>query len=95
MYRKIESISQVYEEVAQLFKSHNDLLEQFTYFLPDSTQQAGQGTGGRGRGGRGAGGRAARQQAGQVTQNRRKQKGGVVYDQAQQDEITEEKKAAQ
>ena len=95
MYRKnLKSISQVYEEVAQLFKSHNDLLEQFTYFLPDSTQQAGQGTGGRGRGGRGAGGRAARQQAGQVTQNRRKQKGGVVYDQAQQDEITEEKKAA-
>ena len=95
MYRKnLKSISQVYEEVAQLFKSHNDLLEQFTYFLPDSTQQAGQGTGGRGRGGRGAGGRAARQQAGQVTQNRRKQKGGVVYDQAQQDEITEEKRAA-
>ena len=41
MYRKnLKSISQVYEEVAQLFKSHNDLLEQFTYFLPDSTQQA-------------------------------------------------------
>ena len=33
MYRKnLKSISQVYEEVAQLFKSHNDLLEQFTYF---------------------------------------------------------------
>jgi len=36
MYRKnLKSISQVYEEVATLFKSHNDLLEEFTYFLPD------------------------------------------------------------
>ena len=34
MYRKnLKSISQVYEEVATLFKSHNDLLEEFTYFL--------------------------------------------------------------
>jgi histone deacetylase complex regulatory component SIN3 len=24
-------------QVAQLFKSHSDLLEEFTYFLPDST----------------------------------------------------------
>jgi len=94
MYRKnLKSISQVYEEVAQLFKSHNDLLEQFTYFLPDSTQQAGQGATGRGRGGRGAGAKAARAQQA-PGQNRRKQKGGVVYDQAQQDEITEEKRAA-
>lgn len=94
MYRKnLKSISQVYEEVAQLFKSHNDLLEQFTYFLPDSTQQAGQGATGRGKGGRGAGAKAARAQ--QVPgQNRRKQKGGIVIDQAQQDEITEEKRAA-
>ena len=43
MYRKnLKSISQVYEEVATLFKSHNDLLEEFTYFLPDfSTPAAG------------------------------------------------------
>ena len=43
MYRKnLKSISQVYEEVAMLFKSHNDLLEEFTYFLPDfSTPAAG------------------------------------------------------
>ena len=41
MYRKnLKSISQVYEEVAQLFKTHNDLLEEFTYFLPDSTTPA-------------------------------------------------------
>ena len=34
MYRKnLKTISQVYDEVAQLFKSHNDLLEEFTYFL--------------------------------------------------------------
>jgi histone deacetylase complex regulatory component SIN3 len=37
MYRKEEkSISDVYEEVAQLFKHHPDLLEEFTHFLPDS-----------------------------------------------------------
>tara|TARA_B100001142_G_C14346217_1_gene660105 strand:- start:2091 stop:5489 length:3399 start_codon:yes stop_codon:yes gene_type:complete len=36
MYRKnLKSISQVYEEVARLFRSHTDLLEEFTYFLPD------------------------------------------------------------
>ena len=41
MYRKnLKSIFQVYEEVATLFKSHNDLLEEFTYFLPDSTTPA-------------------------------------------------------
>ena len=51
MYRKnLKTISQVYEEVAQLFKSHNDLLEEFTYFLPDSTQPAA-GKKGRSRGG--------------------------------------------
>jgi paired amphipathic helix protein Sin3a len=51
MYRKnMKSISQVYEEVAQLFKSHSDLLEEFTYFLPDSTQPAA-GKKGRSRGG--------------------------------------------
>lgn len=37
MYRKEEkSIAEVYEEVAQLFKHHPDLLEEFTHFLPDS-----------------------------------------------------------
>ena len=51
MYRKnLKTISQVYEEVAQLFKSHADLLEEFTYFLPDSTQPA---AGKKGRGARG------------------------------------------
>jgi len=53
MYRKnLKTISQVYEEVAQLFKSHADLLEEFTYFLPDSTQPA---AGKKGRGVRGVG----------------------------------------
>jgi paired amphipathic helix protein Sin3a len=53
MYRKnLKSISQVYEEVATLFKTHNDLLEEFTYFLPDfSTPGAGKkGAKGRGKG---------------------------------------------
>jgi paired amphipathic helix protein Sin3a len=59
MYRKnLKSISQVYEEVATLFKSHNDLLEEFTYFLPDfSTPAAGKKGArmpGRGKGGMGA-----------------------------------------
>jgi paired amphipathic helix protein Sin3a len=37
MYRKEEkSISEVYDEVAQLFRHHPDLLEEFTHFLPDS-----------------------------------------------------------
>ena len=91
MYRKnLKSISQVYEEVAQLFKSHNDLLEQFTYFLPDSTQQAG---------GKGAksGGRGAKGIRSQPVipggQNRRKQK-GEIHNQAHEDEMTEERKAA-
>eukprot|EP00232_Nephroselmis_pyriformis_P019508 CAMPEP_0182880668 /NCGR_PEP_ID=MMETSP0034_2-20130328/16687_1 /TAXON_ID=156128 /ORGANISM="Nephroselmis pyriformis, Strain CCMP717" /LENGTH=677 /DNA_ID=CAMNT_0025013665 /DNA_START=122 /DNA_END=2152 /DNA_ORIENTATION=+ len=43
MYRKGQkSISQVYDEVALLFQSHTDLLEEFTYFLPDSTAPANQ-----------------------------------------------------
>ena len=38
MYRKEEKgITEVYEEVAQLFKHHQDLLEEFTHFLPDSS----------------------------------------------------------
>ncbi len=38
MYRKEEkSISEVYDEVALLFRHHPDLLEEFTHFLPDST----------------------------------------------------------
>ena len=37
MYRKgLKTISQVYEEVALLFKSHDDLLREFTFFLPES-----------------------------------------------------------
>ncbi|EFJ52117.1 hypothetical protein VOLCADRAFT_56211 [Volvox carteri f. nagariensis] len=39
MYRKGQkTINQVYDEVAVLFRSHPDLLEEFTYFLPDGTQ---------------------------------------------------------
>ncbi|BFI09258.1 paired amphipathic helix protein Sin3a [Marchantia polymorpha subsp. ruderalis] len=38
MYRKgNKSISEVYQEVATLFSEHADLLEEFTYFLPDSS----------------------------------------------------------
>eukprot|EP00250_Pteridium_aquilinum_P006099 c16080_g2_i1 orf=598-3312(+) len=38
MYRKgNKSISEVYQEVAALFKDHQDLLEEFTCFLPDSS----------------------------------------------------------
>jgi histone deacetylase complex regulatory component SIN3 len=41
MYRKEEkSISEVYDEVAQLFRHHPDLLEEFTHFLPDSAPPA-------------------------------------------------------
>ena len=37
MYRKEEkSINEVYDEVAQLFRHHQDLLDEFTHFLPDS-----------------------------------------------------------
>lgn len=37
MYRKGQkSIAQVYEEVALLFRNHDDLLREFTYFLPDN-----------------------------------------------------------
>ena len=36
MYRKGQkSITNVYDEVAVLFRNHNDLLTEFTYFLPD------------------------------------------------------------
>ncbi|PSC76597.1 Paired amphipathic helix isoform C [Micractinium conductrix] len=53
MYRKGQkSINMVYEEVALLFRNHDDLLREFTYFLPDNTPPLG----GPGRGaGRGAG----------------------------------------
>eukprot|EP01018_Ginkgo_biloba_P002349 Gb_35988 [translate_table: standard] len=41
MYRKgNKSISEVYQEVASLFQDHQDLLEEFTYFLPDSSGSA-------------------------------------------------------
>ena len=42
MYRKnLKSISQVYEEVAQLFRNHRDLLEEFKFFLPENSVQPG------------------------------------------------------
>lgn len=38
MYRKnLKTINNVYEEVAVLFRNHQDLLDEFTYFLPDNT----------------------------------------------------------
>ncbi|XP_010553645.1 PREDICTED: paired amphipathic helix protein Sin3-like 5 isoform X2 [Tarenaya hassleriana] len=38
MYRKeSKSISEVYQEVTLLFQDHEDLLEEFAYFLPDSS----------------------------------------------------------
>eukprot|EP00245_Coleochaete_scutata_P002928 TRINITY_DN14179_c0_g1_i2.p1 TRINITY_DN14179_c0_g1~~TRINITY_DN14179_c0_g1_i2.p1 ORF type:complete len:1452 (-),score=385.29 TRINITY_DN14179_c0_g1_i2:688-5043(-) len=38
MYRKgNKTIIEVYHEVATLFKDHSDLLEEFTYFLPDTS----------------------------------------------------------
>jgi len=44
MYRKGQkTISQVYSEVATLFKDHSDLLEEFEYFLPDNTAPGGGG----------------------------------------------------
>ncbi|KAK9125519.1 hypothetical protein Scep_014365 [Stephania cephalantha] len=41
MYRKeSKSITEVYEEVANLFHEHQDLLEEFTHFLPDNSAGA-------------------------------------------------------
>ncbi|CAI0379576.1 unnamed protein product [Linum tenue] len=41
MYRKDnKSITEVYEEVATLFKDHHDLLREFTHFLPDNSASA-------------------------------------------------------
>jgi hypothetical protein len=41
MYRKgMKTIANVYEEVALLFRNHEDLLREFTYFLPDNTPPA-------------------------------------------------------
>ncbi|KNA15721.1 hypothetical protein SOVF_095600 isoform A [Spinacia oleracea] len=38
MYRKEnKTISEVYQEVAALFRDHRDLLEEFTHFLPDTS----------------------------------------------------------
>lgn len=38
MYRKEnKTISEVYQEVAALFREHSDLLEEFTHFLPDTS----------------------------------------------------------
>ncbi|GAB4820057.1 hypothetical protein N2152v2_007103 [Parachlorella kessleri] len=44
MYRKgMKTIANVYEEVALLFRNHDDLLREFTYFLPDNTPPAAKG----------------------------------------------------
>ncbi|KAK9675722.1 hypothetical protein RND81_11G026400 [Saponaria officinalis] len=41
MYRKEnKTISEVYQEVALLFRDHRDLLEEFTHFLPDTSATA-------------------------------------------------------
>lgn len=41
MYRKGQkTIANVYDEVALLFRSHDDLLAEFTYFLPDNSPPA-------------------------------------------------------
>ncbi|KAH9619280.1 hypothetical protein KSS87_011947 [Heliosperma pusillum] len=41
MYRKEhKNISEVYDEVSQLFEDHSDLLEEFTRFLPDTSSSA-------------------------------------------------------
>ncbi|XP_061973574.1 paired amphipathic helix protein Sin3-like 4 [Populus nigra] len=41
LYRKEnKSISEVYQEVASLFRDHHDLLLEFTHFLPDSSAAA-------------------------------------------------------
>ncbi|KAK4598272.1 hypothetical protein RGQ29_015659 [Quercus rubra] len=41
MYRKEnKSISEVYQEVAALFQDHQDLLDEFTHFLPDNSGTA-------------------------------------------------------
>lgn len=41
MYRKEnKSITEVYQEVATLFKDHSDLLLEFTHFLPDTSSAA-------------------------------------------------------
>uniref|UniRef100_A0A7S3QMC6 Histone deacetylase interacting domain-containing protein n=1 Tax=Dunaliella tertiolecta TaxID=3047 RepID=A0A7S3QMC6_DUNTE len=69
MYRKGQkTISNVYEEVAILFSSHQDLLDEFTYFLPDNNgplpanmrgASMRMGMAGRGRGDKAAGGSMA------------------------------------
>jgi paired amphipathic helix protein Sin3a len=41
MYRKgSKNITEVYQEVATLFKDHSDLLQEFTYFLPGTNSVA-------------------------------------------------------
>ena len=41
MYRKGQkTIANVYDEVALLFRNHKDLLDEFTYFLPDASPPA-------------------------------------------------------
>ncbi|XP_073227098.1 paired amphipathic helix protein Sin3-like 4 isoform X1 [Cicer arietinum] len=41
MYRKeTKNINQVYQEVSALFQDHEDLLEEFTHFLPDTSGTA-------------------------------------------------------
>lgn len=43
LYRKGQkTIANVYEEVAVIFRNHNDLLAEFTYFLPDNSAPAAQ-----------------------------------------------------
>eukprot|EP00951_Prasinocladus_malaysianus_P043500 scaffold544086_cov39-Prasinocladus_malaysianus.AAC.1 len=41
LYRKAEkTITQVYDEVALLFRGHQDLLDEFAFFLPDNRSSA-------------------------------------------------------
>ena len=56
MYRKGQkTIANVYDEVALLFRNHRDLLDEFTYFLPDASPPGGGGGGIGARRGGGAG----------------------------------------
>ncbi len=42
-YQQKRTIEEVYARVQQLFKGHQDLLDEFSYFLPDNSGNAGQG----------------------------------------------------
>ena len=88
-HREQHTIKEVYGQVAQLFKDHSDLLDEFTQFLPDPVPSKNSGNVGGAHlnqaGGTSGGNAAANQAGGAPTKKKKEKTGGAA--------VTGEKKA--